>query len=398
MLYESTHVRISTNDGIGTLWLSPPSGRIGEPFLRQLLPALEVVANTAGIEILVLRSGTPVGFGRGLESGSLHDGLPKLGQRVTASLATLPFPTVALVEGPCLGPGLELVLACDWRLAVAGPDSWVGFGGLPPGWGGRTRLRQMGRRVSEQMTAREAVRAGVFDHAFCERRGKIELRTWLDRLQFAPRKRSASWWGWFVDVERGYAGERRAFRAALQEGMTATDPQPIPRPLNSVGLTGTTTGAQSLAAELTMRGVRVVWVNGPEPKAIFGQLTRRGRLTPLEADQAATRIRTASDADALTECDWVLLDDAHSDLAGMLERDLLPRAILSVPAAHLERATLLVSRPQRVTGIRFRGNSAELAGTLDTDPETTAAVAGWLGVAGVVTTLAEPLAVVPAAV
>jgi enoyl-CoA hydratase/carnithine racemase len=393
MLYETPHVRVSTDDGIGTLWLSLPGGRIGRFVLRQMLPALELVANTPGVEILVLRSGTPVGFGRGLDPDSLGEGLVVLGQRVTTQLAELPIPTVAFLEGPVIGPGLELALACDFRLAVAGPDSWVSFGELPPGWGGRTRLRMLGLRMPERITAREAARLGVFDHVFCERRGKIELRTWLDRLQFLPRKRAAGWLGWFVDAEAGIAAERRAFRAAVRDGVMIAEPPAVVRPLHRLGLVGVSPATRHLAAEWAMRGVEVVWVAGTAGE-LFTEAARRGRVTPLEAEQAGKRIRHTDDADALSACDWVVLSDPHTDLAGMLERDLPPRTILSVPPAHVERATLFAARPQRVIGLRMQGDSTALT---DADPDTTAAVAGWLGVVGSSTVTHTP-APVPALV
>lgn len=383
MLHESTHVRVSTDDGIGTLWLSPPGGRIGRGVLRQLLGAVAVVANTPGIEILVLRSGTPVGFGRGLDANSIDERLPALGQRVTAAMAGLPFPTVAFVEGTCIGPGLELALACDDRLAVAGPDSWVGFGELPPGWGGRTRLRMKGQRLSGRITAREAVRLGVFDLAFCERRGKIELRTWLDRLQFHPRKRAGGWRSWFVNTEAGFTEERRAFRAAVREGVRPAEDVPA-RPLHRIGLVGVTPLTRLLAAEWSMRGTEVVWVEG-STGGLFADAVRRGRLTPLEGEQSAKRIRLTHDADSLTACDWVVLSDPHADLAGMLERDLPPRAILCVPPAHLDRATVLATRPHRVIGLNMQGEAAVLT---DSDPDAVATVAGWLGLIGATTATA----------
>lgn len=384
MLHESAHVCLSTDDGIGTLWLNPPGGRIGAGVLRELLPALEVVEHTPGIEILVVRSGTPVGFGCGLHADWLDEGLATLGQRVTGALAALPIPTVAFLEGPVIGAGLELALACDDRLAVAGPDSWVSFGELPPGWGGRTRLRMLGVRMPERITAREAARLGVFDLAFCERRGKIELRTWLDRLQFNPRKRPLSWRSWFVNAEAGFAAERRTFRHAIQNEVTVAESVPSPRPLKRVGLVGISPATRFVAAEWSMRGADVVWVAGATGE-LFADALRRGRLTPLEAEQARKRVRTTDDAEGLIGCDWVILSDAHAELAGMLERDLLPRAVLCVPPDHLDRATLLASRPQRVVGLRFDGESAALT---DAEPDSTATVAGWFGVIGVPTTTA----------
>ncbi|MCB1676113.1 MAG: enoyl-CoA hydratase/isomerase family protein [Halioglobus sp.] len=64
------------------------------------------------------------------------------GLAVLQRLEDLPLPTIALIHGQCLGGGLELALACDFRIARA--DSKLGFPevqlGLHPGLGGTARL------------------------------------------------------------------------------------------------------------------------------------------------------------------------------------------------------------------------------------------------------------------
>jgi len=61
------------------------------------------------------------------------------------TLAEFPQPTVARIDGPCLGAGLELALACDIRLATARssfgqPEIRLGF---VPGGGGISRLQRL---------------------------------------------------------------------------------------------------------------------------------------------------------------------------------------------------------------------------------------------------------------
>lgn len=57
----------------------------------------------------------------------------------------LPFPTVALVDGVALGGGMEMALACDYR--VAGPNGRFGLPevklGINPGFGGTVRLPRL---------------------------------------------------------------------------------------------------------------------------------------------------------------------------------------------------------------------------------------------------------------
>lgn len=66
----------------------------------------------------------------------------KTGHRSINRLATFPKPTVAVVNGPAFGGGLELALACDLRIAadsarLGQPEVSVG---TTPGWGGTQRL------------------------------------------------------------------------------------------------------------------------------------------------------------------------------------------------------------------------------------------------------------------
>jgi enoyl-CoA hydratase len=66
------------------------------------------------------------------------------GLDVLAALEALPFPTIALINGACLGGGLELALACDFRMCGSHPKCKLGSPevrlGVIPGWGGTQRL------------------------------------------------------------------------------------------------------------------------------------------------------------------------------------------------------------------------------------------------------------------
>jgi enoyl-CoA hydratase len=68
-----------------------------------------------------------------------------LGQSVLAKLDQLPMPSIALINGYAFGGGLELALACTFRLAA--PTAKLGFPeiklGLIPGYGGTQRLPRL---------------------------------------------------------------------------------------------------------------------------------------------------------------------------------------------------------------------------------------------------------------
>ena len=101
---------------------------------------------------LVIRSGKANGFIAGAdvdEFGGLESvddaiALVRRGWDTFDELAATPYPTLALVRGFCLGGGMELALACRYRVAVDDPSTRFGLPevmlGIVPGWGGIKRL------------------------------------------------------------------------------------------------------------------------------------------------------------------------------------------------------------------------------------------------------------------
>ncbi|MDN3520142.1 enoyl-CoA hydratase-related protein [Halomonas ramblicola] len=97
-------------------------------------------------------------------------------------LETLPVPTVALVNGFCLGGGCELALACDW--AVASDNAVFGQPevqlGVIPGFGGTQRLpRRVGPAMAldlcttgRKIDAAEALRIGLVNGVMAQ--GELE--------------------------------------------------------------------------------------------------------------------------------------------------------------------------------------------------------------------------------
>lgn len=101
--------------------------------------------------------------------------LAATGQALFARLAKLPYRVVAAIDGSCLGGGLELALACDYRLISDNPKTRLGLPevqlGLLPGSGGTQRLvKQIGLSQSlgliltgKQLHAKAALKLGLVD-------------------------------------------------------------------------------------------------------------------------------------------------------------------------------------------------------------------------------------------
>ena len=73
--------------------------------------------------------------------------LVRLGQQFFDRIEALPFPTVAAINGFCMGGGLELAMACKYRLGLASEKRILGLPevklGLHPGFGGTVRVIQI---------------------------------------------------------------------------------------------------------------------------------------------------------------------------------------------------------------------------------------------------------------
>lgn len=155
---SNSNLTFSKANRIGTLTFDRQGAKvntISQGVLDELSSHLDTLAGAKDLDLLVIRSGKPGSFIAGAdieEFLKLKDvpaaiALSEKGQNTFAKIAKLPFPTVAVIEGPCLGGGLELALACKYRLVVDSEQTQIGLPevnlGIIPGWGGTQRLPQV---------------------------------------------------------------------------------------------------------------------------------------------------------------------------------------------------------------------------------------------------------------
>ncbi len=162
-------------DGLVTLTIDRPGSSVNslsQAILLELgtrLSELEAAPPSA----VIIRSGKPSGFIAGAdirEFTTFRDTADafehiRIGQRIFDQLEALPCPTVAAISGFALGGGLELALACRYRVAVN--DSRLAMGlpevqlGIHPGFGGTVRaVRLLGvRQAMELMLTGKPLRA-----------------------------------------------------------------------------------------------------------------------------------------------------------------------------------------------------------------------------------------------
>jgi len=149
-------------------------------------------------------------------------------QRVLNDLAALPFVTVAAINGPALGGGLEIALACDTRIAADAPNVRVGLTetrlGLIPAAGGTQRLpRLVGLPralelilTARQLTPKRALRAGVIDEVV---HPAVLLRAAIDH---ATRDKKRTPRGGATAIERAATHLAPARAIALRQARSRT--------------------------------------------------------------------------------------------------------------------------------------------------------------------------------
>ncbi|EJG0024897.1 fatty acid oxidation complex subunit alpha FadJ [Vibrio alginolyticus] len=152
-------------------------------FADEMKEIFAQLKDSSGIKGMIIHSLKPDNFVAGADvrmleactTASEAEDLASQGQDLFQQLSDLPYPVVAAIHGPCLGGGLELALACDYRVCTDSDKTRLGLPevqlGLLPGSGGTQRLpRLIGLLPSldliltgKQLRAKKAKKLGVVD-------------------------------------------------------------------------------------------------------------------------------------------------------------------------------------------------------------------------------------------
>ncbi|WP_131775479.1 3-hydroxyacyl-CoA dehydrogenase NAD-binding domain-containing protein [Legionella impletisoli] len=142
------------------LWLgfdrkNESANTINDEVLDELNNSIQEISQDSEAIGLIIYSLKPKGFIAGADVNEFSgiddpakavDFLRK-GQTVFSRIESLKIPTVAMIDGFCMGGGLELALACDYRLATDSDETRLGLPevklGIHPGWGGTVRLPKL---------------------------------------------------------------------------------------------------------------------------------------------------------------------------------------------------------------------------------------------------------------
>ncbi len=177
---KSDGVLVSQQDGVFTIVLNNPSklNCLGFAMLSQLDDAICEAKEVGKVKVVIIKGAGERAFSTGADLKEFKSLKPEeevkwieLGNSVFNKIESLDKPTVAFIDGYAIGGGLELALACDFRVGtsravLSSPELQHGW---LPGWGGMTRMRRLfGESVAkeviflcEKIDAEKALKLGM---------------------------------------------------------------------------------------------------------------------------------------------------------------------------------------------------------------------------------------------
>ncbi|MGL2965343.1 enoyl-CoA hydratase/isomerase family protein [Flavobacterium sp. XGLA_31] len=244
------NIVVAVESGIGFVTINRPSklNALNKATIQELHNAFESLDNNVDIRAIIVTGEGEKAFVAGADISEFANFSVEEGAQLAAQGQELLFdfvenlktPTIAAVNGFALGGGLELAMACHFR--IASDNAKMGLPevslGVIPGYGGTQRLPQLigkGRAMEMIMTAgmisaEEAFRAGLVNHVVPQ----VELLSFTKSLAQRIMKNSPVAIGKaikainanFKDGVNGYETEIRNFGKCFgtedfKEGTTA---------------------------------------------------------------------------------------------------------------------------------------------------------------------------------
>jgi enoyl-CoA hydratase/3-hydroxyacyl-CoA dehydrogenase len=171
--------------------------------MEELADVLDTAEKDASVKCLIITGDGDRAFSAGADVTMFPKATPtkaeefsRSGQKVFSKIEEMSKPVIAAINGFALGGGLELALACDFRIAaehaeLGSPEIALG---LIPGWGGTQRLvRIVGMAKAKELVllgirlkADEALKAGLVHKVVNYEKLKDEARALAQKLADGP--------------------------------------------------------------------------------------------------------------------------------------------------------------------------------------------------------------------
>ena len=195
---QTQDLKLTIKNNIATLTFDMQDSKantLSKSVLEQLETILNHIKTNSEIHLLLIQSAKEGMFIAGADikeilpmtnANEIYAYLLKV-DSIFTTLEHLPFPSVALIDGACMGGGLELALCCTYRLATSNKKTKLSFPeiklGFFPGFGGTQRLPKLIGLIhslelilqAKELNAQQAYKIGLVNEFFAE--GYSEFRT-----------------------------------------------------------------------------------------------------------------------------------------------------------------------------------------------------------------------------
>lgn len=401
------HLHLAT-DSHQVLWVTlEVQGEVSNLLTSDVLDELQHVANVARAQRprgLILSSGKASGFIAGIDLKRFSEfntsatalAFSTQGQRVCQLFADLPFPTLALIDGFCVGGGLELALALKYRVASNRPATRLGLPevklSIHPGFGGSVRsiatlgiFKAMKLMLSgELISAAQARAIGLVDacvdpeqlrdtalhtllkapryqrppwylrilNVFAPARQLIGLKLRHDLAQHTPEAHYPAPYA-LLQLWETHGGNRNAMFAAEAASVAALVTSPTAQQLVRVFFLQNRLKALGNPANCSAQRVHIVGA-GTMGSDIAAWCTQRGLQVSVQDHAADTHDANIATADVIIEA---ISENraAKQQLFIALERQAKPDALLlsNTSSIPIEDIASGLREPQRLLGLHF---------------------------------------------
>ncbi|HBB88794.1 MAG TPA: hypothetical protein DC047_14375 [Blastocatellia bacterium] len=201
-------IDVTDDNGITTITLNRPEklNALAGHMRRDLAEALEAAGSDRAVHVVVITGGGRA-FCSGGDVAAMADLIERqdadefsrlLGsaRRVVTAIRHMTKPVIASINGPAIGAGFNLALACDLRIASSNATFSQSFAkvGLHPDWGGTYFLPRLVTPnkacemffLGDSITAEEAQRLGLINFVVAPSELEAETRKLAERLRAAP--------------------------------------------------------------------------------------------------------------------------------------------------------------------------------------------------------------------
>jgi 3-hydroxyacyl-CoA dehydrogenase/enoyl-CoA hydratase/3-hydroxybutyryl-CoA epimerase len=307
-------------DHVGWLTFDRPdaSTNLLTPELMQeldaLLSQLESRIANGQMLALVIRSGKHGAFFAGadidaiaaLRSEAAARAASAEGQRIFRRIERLRVPTVAAVDGACMGGGTELILHCDHRIASDRPSTSIGLPevrlGILPGFGGTVKLPPlvgMQNALAIILSGRpvhpaRALRIGLVDRVVPTARFEAEIRSFASEVVGGRVERATPTLGFGQRLlERTGPGRRIMFGAARKKAASEAGTF-YPAPLKAIDVLAEAYGMkadEAYALEATALGELAVTPASRSLVRVFRLSQEARKALPEDVAQQARPVK-----------------------------------------------------------------------------------------------------------